>query len=94
MTQSFSNSIQQYGIISLCLFCLVFTGAFVWVFLQSKSHLDRMARAPLEPEPEPLPTALATERSGTAQTPNPSLAPSPASSLPAPASTEDSAREP
>jgi hypothetical protein len=42
------GGIENYGIISLCLFCVVFSGVLVWAMLQSRSHLDRMARAPLE----------------------------------------------
>jgi hypothetical protein len=49
--------VEGYGILSLCLFCVVFTGVFVWAFLQRKSHLDRMARAPLDLEPDALGTA-------------------------------------
>ena len=46
------GGIEHYGIISLCLFCAVFIGVLVWAFLQRKSHLDRMAQAPLEAEPD------------------------------------------
>jgi hypothetical protein len=52
------GGIEHYGIISLCLFCAVFTGILVWTFLQRKSHLDRMAQAPLEAEPEEPPKPL------------------------------------
>jgi cbb3-type cytochrome oxidase subunit 3 len=44
--------IQQYGIVSLCLFCSVFVGVLVWTLLQKKSHLDYMARLALDDEPE------------------------------------------
>lgn len=46
--------IEPYGIISLCLFCGVFFGVLVWALLLKKPPLDRMARAPLEPEPDDL----------------------------------------
>ena len=46
------GSIEQYGILSLCLFCLVFTGVIVWAFAQKKNHLDYMARAALDPDSE------------------------------------------
>jgi len=49
------GGIEHYGIISLCLFCAVFIGILVWTFLQRKSHLDRMAQAPLEAEPDDSP---------------------------------------
>jgi hypothetical protein len=42
------GGVEHFGILSLCLFCLVFTGVLVWAFLQRKPHLDRMARVPLE----------------------------------------------
>jgi hypothetical protein len=45
---------QGFGIVSLCLFCAVFTGVLLWAFLQRKSHLDYMSRVPLETEPEEL----------------------------------------
>jgi cbb3-type cytochrome oxidase subunit 3 len=49
------GGIEQYGIISLCLFCAVFIGILAWAFLQRKSHLDRMAQAPLDAEPDEPP---------------------------------------
>lgn len=42
------TDIAQYGVFSLCLFCLVFTGVLIWAFVQKKSHLDYMARAALD----------------------------------------------
>ncbi len=45
--------IEHYGIVSLCLFGLVFAGVLLWAGLQKQSHLERMARVPLEnDEPE------------------------------------------
>jgi cbb3-type cytochrome oxidase subunit 3 len=41
------GGIEHYGIISLCLFVLVFAGVLVWAFTRKKEHLDYMARAPL-----------------------------------------------
>jgi cbb3-type cytochrome oxidase subunit 3 len=55
---SYLGGIEHYGVISLCLFCAVFTGVLAWAFLQRKSHLDRMAQAPLEAEPEESPKPL------------------------------------
>jgi hypothetical protein len=49
------GAIQEYGIVSLCLFCAVFTGVLAWAFLQRKSDLDRMAQAPLEAESDESP---------------------------------------
>ncbi len=45
------GGIQQYGIVSLCLFCLVFTGAILWALFQNKRHLDYMARIALDDSP-------------------------------------------
>lgn len=42
------GGIEHYGTTSLCLFVLVFTGVLIWALTQRKSHLDRMARVPLE----------------------------------------------
>lgn len=46
------GGVQQFGIISLCLFCAVFVGVLFWAFLQKKNHLDYMARVALDPEPD------------------------------------------
>lgn len=42
------GGIQQYGIVSLCLFCTVFLGVLLWAFLQKKAHLDYMSRVALD----------------------------------------------
>jgi hypothetical protein len=42
------GGIERYGTTSLCLFVLVFTAILIWTFSQRKSHLDHMARVPLE----------------------------------------------
>ena len=44
------GGIENYGTLSLCLFCFIFACVFIWAFLQRKTHLDRMARVPLENE--------------------------------------------
>ncbi len=49
------TGIDTFGIVSLCLFVSVFTGAIIWTMLQKKSHLDAMARVPLDPVPDPAP---------------------------------------
>ncbi len=46
------GGIQNYGIISLCLFGTVFLGVLLWAFLQKKSHLDYMARVALDKDQE------------------------------------------
>ena len=47
------GGIQNYGIISLCLFCTIFLGVLLWAFLQKKSHLDYMARVALDKDQDP-----------------------------------------
>lgn len=42
------GGIDRYGVVSLGLFGLLFAGVLLWAMLQRKSHLDRMARVPLE----------------------------------------------
>lgn len=49
------GGIQNYGIISLCLFGTVFLGVLLWACLQKKSHLDYMARVALDSETESTP---------------------------------------
>lgn len=44
------GGIQQYGLFSMCLFCLVFAGAIVSVLLMKRGHLDYMARVAIEDE--------------------------------------------
>ena len=48
------GGIENYGIISMCLFVFVFVGMLIWVFSMKKSHLNHMAAAPLEPETQEL----------------------------------------
>jgi hypothetical protein len=42
------GGIQGYGILSLCLFFSVFTAALVWALTLRRSHLEAMAKLPLE----------------------------------------------
>jgi hypothetical protein len=44
------GGIEDYGIISMCLFVFVFIGMLIWVFSMKKAHLNKMAAAALEPE--------------------------------------------
>jgi cbb3-type cytochrome oxidase subunit 3 len=46
------GGIENYGIISLCLFFAFFIGMLVWAFRLKKPFLDDMARAPLENQSE------------------------------------------
>jgi hypothetical protein len=49
------GGIEGYGIFALCLFITIFTLVLVWALAQKRTHLDRMARVPLERDPEDLP---------------------------------------
>jgi len=42
------GGIAAYGIISVCLFFTVFTGAMLWAFAQRKSLCDKMSELPLD----------------------------------------------
>lgn len=42
------GGIGLYGVISICLFVTVFTGALIWAALLKKSRLTTMSRIPLE----------------------------------------------
>jgi len=41
------GGIGLYGVISICLFFVVFSGALVWAFLLRKSFLNSMSELPL-----------------------------------------------
>ncbi len=42
------GGIGMYGVISICLFVAVFTGAFIWSMLLKKSELESRSMLPLE----------------------------------------------
>ncbi len=42
------DGIGLYGVVSICLFFVVFAGMLVWAFLQKKIILDRQSLLPLE----------------------------------------------
>jgi hypothetical protein len=44
------GGIGLYGVISLCLFFAVFSGALVWTFIQRTAFCKRMGALPLEDE--------------------------------------------
>ena len=46
------GGIGIYGVISLCLFFTVFTGAFIWAALHKRSFCQRMGALPLQDETE------------------------------------------
>jgi hypothetical protein len=48
------GGIDNYGVISLCLFCLIFTLVLAWTFMQRKPYLERMSRIPLESDSNDL----------------------------------------
>lgn len=45
-----TGGIGIYGVISLCLFFLVFAGALVWSFIQKRGFCDHMSSLPLQHE--------------------------------------------
>lgn len=53
-----------YGVISICLFFAVFTGAFIWSMLLKKSDLDSRSVLPLDDGVRPSPAAEAPARQG------------------------------
>jgi hypothetical protein len=55
------NGIEHYGILSMSLFVFVFAGMLIWVLRMKKSHLARMASAPLDRESEANPTEATHE---------------------------------
>lgn len=52
------GGIENYGILSLCLFVTVFTGMLIWTFCLKRSALDARARLPLDPETDHSETRL------------------------------------
>jgi len=48
------GGIEHYGILSLCLFCVIFLCVLVWAFLQKKSHLDYMSHVALDNDSDEL----------------------------------------
>jgi len=50
------GGIDNYGVISLCFFGLIFTAVVAWTLLQRKPYLEHMSRIPLEPDSNDLNT--------------------------------------
>ena len=50
------GGIGIYGVISICLFFLVFSGILLRVFLLKKSYLDSMSSLPLQDNEPAAPT--------------------------------------
>jgi len=46
------GGIENYGIISICLFFACFLGILVWAFCLKRPFLNAMAAKPLEPDPD------------------------------------------
>ena len=45
------GGVGNYGVISVVLFFVVFSGVLVWAFGLRRPYLDRMSQLPLEPDP-------------------------------------------
>ncbi len=56
------GGIENYGIISMCLFIFVFVGMLIWTFTLKSSHLKQMAAVACEPELETAPQALNSDK--------------------------------
>ena len=48
------GGVSMYGVISICMFFIFFTGALLWAASLKKSYLNSMCQLPLENESEPL----------------------------------------
>jgi hypothetical protein len=46
------GGVEQYGVVSLCLFGTLFAAVLLWALLQRKGHLEHMARVPFEDDVE------------------------------------------
>jgi len=42
------NGVGLYGVISISLFFIFFTGMLIWALLQKKSYLNKMSALPLD----------------------------------------------
>jgi hypothetical protein len=42
------NGVSIYGIISICIFVVFFTGMLVWAFTKKANYLDKMGNLPLD----------------------------------------------
>ena len=49
------GGIAAFGVISICLFFLVFSGALLWTMLLKKSFVKSMSLLPLSDEPSTSP---------------------------------------
>lgn len=50
------GGVSAFGVISICIFFLFFTGMLVWSVFLKKSYLDSMCELPLEREPQSEPS--------------------------------------
>ena len=42
------DGVGLYGVVSISIFFLFFTGMLVWAFAKKKNYLDKMSRLPLD----------------------------------------------
>lgn len=52
-------NIERYGITSLMIFFLFFTGMLVWAFCLNREVIDKMSQLPLDDDNEHSPSTLA-----------------------------------
>jgi hypothetical protein len=48
------GGIDHFGLVSLFLFFGMFAAVSTWAMLQSRAHIERMARIPLDPDQDNL----------------------------------------
>ena len=42
------DGVGLYGVVSISIFFLFFTGMLIWAFAKKKNYLDKMSRLPLD----------------------------------------------
>jgi hypothetical protein len=47
------DGVAIYGIISICIFFVFFSGMLVWAFTKNKNYLNKMGRLPLDGSEDP-----------------------------------------
>ncbi len=58
------GGVGMYGIISICLFFVVFVGVLVWTLCLKKPYLNAMRQLPLEDSPDHEPDTYRTSKPG------------------------------
>ena len=56
------DGVGIYGVISISIFFVFFTGMLVWAFVQKKAYLNKMSALPLDSGERPEPTNKNSQR--------------------------------